>query len=904
MLWFSAKSRIAFGQVCLLSSIILLAIVLGIVPDRQQAVLEGRASLCEAVAIQASMLVGPRGAERLQSLLDAVVRRNDELLSVGLRRRDGRLVAAGGEHAGHWQPLSDERSLDRQIQVPIHSRGGEQRWGTLEFCFEPLHAEGAWALLENSWLRLILFVGALSGLLNYHYLGKMLQHLDPSKTVPARVRSALNRLAEGLLVIDRRGCVVLANDALAGNLGSTSDELLGNKVSSIEWIESDGRLAEGPFPWEIAQATGEAQLGVSIGLQTADRGRVRYIVNATPVLDQQGKSRGVFASFDDVTQLEETKIELETTKAEAEEANNAKSEFLARMSHEIRTPMNAILGFTDVLRRGFETTEHDRIDYLNTIHSSGKHLLHLINDILDLSKVEAGKLELERRECNALQLIAEVITVMRAKADEKSLELSLETPSPVPETIVTDPTRLRQIVTNLVGNAIKFTEQGGVRVTLRLADGEGAPLLAIDVADTGIGMSSDAQQRVFDPFSQADATVTRRFGGTGLGLSISKSFAEALGGAITVESEPGRGTTFTASIATGPIDNVPRVTAEEITARISPSAIGERNVVSLRGVSVLVTDDGEANRKLAGLVLRRAGASVDEACNGAEAIQRIEQGSFDIVLMDMQMPVMDGMTATGRLRDEGAELPIIALTADAMKGTEQRCLEAGFSGYLTKPIDTDLLLSTIADQLGIDATGNDASKSVQTEDLGESPRNQAFIASFSEWYARSGIEQIAAEALRMPGPEAEQIASVCQTLSEISSLHQAGTAHAEQGTDYDLRPEQAAGADVEPPILSTLPVEDDEMRQIVCGWTERLGEQLTAMQNAIDRSDAEETARLAHWLKGSAGTVGFSDFTEPAKRLEKHAKLAEMQQAAEELKVIVSLSQRISLPNTDTGLPL
>ena len=867
----SAKSRIAFGQVCLLGSILLLAIVLGIVPDRRQAVLDGRANLCEAIAINSSILVSRNDLQRLEAILHAVVKRNDDLRSAGIRRADGTMVVEVADHLARWQPLSHERSVEEQLQVAIRAgEGGREKWGSVEFCFEPLRTPGVWGWLSNPLVRLMAFVGALSLILNYHYLGKMLAQLDPSKAIPARVRSALDRLAEGLLVIDRRGRVVLANEALANNLGTTAEKLVGRDAGALGWTGGDGAAIDGPSPWQTAMTLGSPQLGVTMGLQTAPGVRRTFMVNATPVMDHQGKCRGAFTSFDDVTQLQETKAELEISKAEAEAANNAKSEFLARMSHEIRTPMNAILGFTEVLRRGFDISDGDRLEYLDTIHTSGQHLLTLINDILDLSKVEAGKLDVESKPCQPLAIISEVVAVMQARADEKALELKMETEGEIPETITSDPTRLRQIVTNLVGNAIKFTEHGSVSVVARLDESGSEPLLAVDVRDTGIGMSTQAQANIFNPFAQADTSVTRRFGGTGLGLSISKRFAEALGGSITVASEEGAGSVFTATIATGPIDGVSRVAAAMI-SKTTRASERSRGIIRLPHARILVADDGDANRKLVSLVLGRAGASVDEAENGEVAVQKATAAEYDVILMDMQMPVVDGLTATRQLRDAGLGLPIIALTADAMKGAEERCLQAGCTGYLTKPIDMDRLLQTLAQQLGVD------------------PSDQPVVSKTEPSVAR----------VEPSGSDDEAIEQIATTVHELNELGHAVRAVPEsEATNAGPAPEQATedasvGAE---PIRSNLPTDDPEIREIVSGWTARLDEQLAEMRRAFESGDFAQLAQLAHWLKGSAGTLGFSQFTEIARNLEDYAKQEQVELVSSTLDEVQALAGRIERP--------
>ncbi len=370
------------------------------------------------------------------------------------------------------------------------------------------------------------------------------------------------------------------------------------------------------------------------------------------------------------------------------------------MSHEIRTPMNAVLGFTDVLRRGYEDGEAERQEFLNTIHSSGQHLLELINDILDLSKIESGKLEIELTRCSVDQIINEVVAVLGIRAADKGVGLTFEWDGLAPETILTDPTRYRQVITNLIGNALKFTEKGAVRLVARLDTALDRPRLIVDVIDSGIGMTPESLQKIFNPFTQADSSITRRFGGTGLGLSISRQCATALGGDLSVTSEYGKGSTFTFTVDAGPIE---AIRTFDPSKRASPLR-GEASVVvvslRLKPCRILVVEDGTSNQKLISVVLNRAGATFEIAVNGQLGMERALAGEFDVVLMDMQMPLMDGFTAARKLREAGYTRPIIALTANAMKGEEERCRAAGCSGYLPKPINMDQLLRTLADLVG------------------------------------------------------------------------------------------------------------------------------------------------------------------------------------------------------------
>ena len=398
--------------------------------------------------------------------------------------------------------------------------------------------------------------------------------------------------------------------------------------------------------------------------------------------------------------------ELESAREQAVAASAAKTEFLANMSHEIRTPMTAILGFADLLG---DTTPEQRESHIETIKRNGEHLLAIINDILDLSKIEAGKMSIESMECSPVQIIEEVVDSMRPRASGKNITVQSVYQSPVPEFITTDPIRLRQILINLVGNAIKFTEVGSVRLVVSM-DEEEPRRLRVAVRDTGIGISSDQLDRLFQPFSQADASTTRRFGGTGLGLQISRRLAELLGGTIRVESAVGVGSVFEMTIGVGDISMAPMVSADEIAKRIerarrfgeapkrtSQPVSGDR----LDGASILLVEDGPDNQRLIAHHLRKAGALVDVADNGRIGCERVEsrKNRYDLVLMDMQMPELDGYAATRRLRENGHELPIIALTAHAMPGDRVKCMDAGCDEFLTKPINREELLRSCAEAI-------------------------------------------------------------------------------------------------------------------------------------------------------------------------------------------------------------
>ncbi len=405
--------------------------------------------------------------------------------------------------------------------------------------------------------------------------------------------------------------------------------------------------------------------------------------------------------------LEGQKRAMEELYQASEKANIAKNEFLANMSHEIRTPMTAILGFAEAAMEncptGCDCGAAECQDYLAIIVRNGQYLLGLINDILDLSKIEAGKLGIERVACAPAQILGDVISLMRVRANAKNIPLTLHYVGGIPETIHSDPVRLRQILVNLIGNAIKFTEAGEVRVVARLVQSLYQPAtLQIDVIDTGIGLTHEQSARLFQPFSQADSSTTRKFGGSGLGLTISKRLAEMLGGDITLSSTHGKGSTFRLTVEAGDLEGVRLLDSpleEALQARAAP-ADNTAPAGQLDG-RILLAEDGPDNQRLIAFVLRNAGAQVTVVADGQaahdEALAARDRGQpFHVILMDMQMPVMDGYEATQRLRAAGYAGPIIALTAHAMQGDDAKCLAAGCDQYLTKPIDRAKFLQTVA----------------------------------------------------------------------------------------------------------------------------------------------------------------------------------------------------------------
>ena len=501
-------------------------------------------------------------------------------------------------------------------------------------------------------------------------------------------RSLIESNIDALMTTDPSGIITDVNKQMEALTGCTRDELIGAPFKSYF---TDPERAEAGIKLVLSEkkvTDYELTACARDGKQTV----VSY--NATTFYDRGRTLQGVFAAARDVTERKRVEAELQHAKAAAESASQTKSDFLASMSYEIRTPMNAIIAIADLLAKTPLSPEQNK--YVQIFRRAGDNLLHLINDILDLSKVEASQLELERTGFSLNDLLEKVTEMVAVRAHEKGLALVCEISPKVPTDLVGDPTRLRQVLLNLLGNAIKFTESG--EVALRVtpdADSSVAGALRFTISDTGIGIPGEKLGTVFERFTQADSSTTRRYGGSGLGLTISKRLVELMGGRIWVESGVGKGSVFSFAV---PL---------EIWAgarRRAAVPVGTGPEPPLPALHILLVEDSPDNRTITVAYLQDTPYRVEIAENGAIACEKFTAGNYDLVLMDRQMPVMDGLTATRAIREwEQANhrppTPIIALTAAALKGDQEKCIAAGCTAYLTKPIKQEVLLQAIKDSI-------------------------------------------------------------------------------------------------------------------------------------------------------------------------------------------------------------
>jgi PAS domain S-box-containing protein len=504
-----------------------------------------------------------------------------------------------------------------------------------------------------------------------------------------RLRSVVDHVVDGIITINEHYLIETWNPAAQKIFGYDASEVVGRNVKV---------LMPAPYHNEhdtyIANylRTGVAKIiGIGREVEGKRKDGSTFPMDLAVSEFRLGERRFFNGIVRDITERKRSS-DLKVLKEAAEAANQAKSQFLANMSHEIRTPLGAVLGFSELIASS-EVSPSEREQYAIVIKRNGDLLSSVINDILDLSQVEADRLQIDLQEISLDEILADLSALCNLQAQEKGLKLTVSKDGTVPSIIKTDPLRLKQVLLNIVGNAIKFTQKGRVEVKVRQAP---ANQLAFEVKDSGLGIDEQQASRLFKPFTQADASIKRKHGGTGLGLALAKRLAQLLGGdVILTESTASLGSTFTITIDPGhpqrTLDGVDREgQVQRQSDKVAPADI------RLDGIKVLVVEDSADNQLLIGRMLKMAGATVDQAENGQEALKRLHHEKYDAVLMDIQMPVMDGFEAISILRGEGNKTPIIALTAHALKEERQRCFTAGFTDHLPKPIHRRSLIEAIA----------------------------------------------------------------------------------------------------------------------------------------------------------------------------------------------------------------
>ncbi len=641
----------------------------------------------------------------------------------------------------------------------------------------------------------------------------------------AKLSSMISGMQEGVVFADADNTIVEVNDYFCRFVGVPRSSIVGRRLEEFHAGAVLDRLL-GHLDAFRTQAAAQPMV-----LQRP-LGQAEVILRLQPIY-RAGQYDGVLLNVIDVT-------ELVAARRQAEAATQAKARFLANMSHEIRTPMTAILGYAELLDSP-DLTPSERRQYLDVIRRNGRHLLQLINDILDLSKIDAGKLQLRDEPADVRALVDDVAQSLAPRAAERGNRLVARCAADVPETIVLDGSRLRQVLVNLVANAIKFTSNGCVCIEVGLAPGRGGGerALRIGVSDTGIGIAPEVLPRLFQAFTQADESTTRQYGGTGLGLAICRHIVELMGGEITVQSTPGQGSVFTIVLPC----RVPSGPAAAAGEPPSPSASVPTpeppGAATLAGMRVLVAEDNRDNQQLIRRLLARVGAEVHLVDNGRQAVQAALEQPFDLVLMDLHMPEMGGDDATRLLRSQGYTGPIVALSADVLEETQRQCRQSGFDAHLPKPIDHAQLLACVRAYRAQSAEGPPS----------ESPQRPADTVD------------------RRPAPLSPQAPGA----STSATAGQPKTAGRSDESRWALEP-----------ITSTL-ADDPDLGDILDEFIARLPDSLAAMAEALQRGDLTELARQAHRLKGAGGSYGYPMLSDRAAELEQAAKAHDSARAAHAL---------------------
>jgi PAS domain S-box-containing protein len=674
-----------------------------------------------------------------------------------------------------------------------------------------------------------------------------------------KAHAELNQLfnaAIPLCVIDTDYKLKRVNRAFCSFFGVTEEETIGKKCSDL-WCTDNCNTMKCALQQIFG---GKESFEHEVERARADGSMAYCAVTAVPYKGTKGELLGIVESFTDITTRKEAEEHIKKAKERAEQINEqledsiehanqlaeeavvadkAKSEFLANMSHEIRTPMNAIIGFSDLLEKE-KLSNHQR-QYITTIRESSQSLLQLINDILDFSKIEAGKFDTEIIDCSMGQLLMSIETMMEPAAQKKGLDFEIIQAGDLPANIRTDPVRVRQCLINLLSNAIKFTENGHVHMKISLEEGDDKSFICFDVEDTGIGIPAEKHGKIFGAFSQADGSTSRRFGGTGLGLAITKQLAELLGGNISVVSEAGKGSTFTLKVPAGVDVANERVLDEGdfVQGTSKPSEPEEEKRFS---GNVLVAEDSATNQMLIELLLKQMGVEVSIVDDGRKAVAEATGHDYDLVFMDIQMPEMNGYEATESLREKDYSKPIVALTANAMKGDDKKCIEAGCDDYLTKPIDRKKLVGILEKYLG----------------EGEIVQAKPTVAEDVEVDEETSEESYSEEVFEGFKNKMQETADMMRTINsktiEQDNRNENNTDNHSQIIDWATVMDICGDEDVVRTIADTL-LKDGPLT-------------MEALGGAVKIRNAGDIRLYSHKLKGAAMTIGATLLSEKAYSLE------------------------------------
>lgn len=636
----------------------------------------------------------------------------------------------------------------------------------------------------------------------------------------ARLRTIVDTAADGIVTMNHQGVIESCNEATLKLFARGRLELVGKPIFLLMEEIDDNADASGQLTLCLLDVN--ALVGTKRELRGTRPDGSKFYVELAVAEVRFSDRRIITGIIHDVTERREFEAQLKKHRQAAEAATEAKSQFLANMSHEIRTPMTAIIGYSDLLLEPAQSDE-ERQRCVQTVRRNADHLLNLINDILDISKIEAGKMTVETIGLSPCQIIGDVASLMRVRAIEKKIGFEVCYDSPVPVEINGDPVRVRQILLNLVGNAIKFTKTGQVRIHASCIDmNSDQPKMNFRVIDSGIGLTQEQIGRLFQPFTQADYSTTRQFGGTGLGLTICKRLVEMMRGSIAVSSVPGLGSCFEFTVPTGSLAGVRLLTTPEEAESIRQSQQVSRSNQTKITARVLLAEDGPDNYRLISHHLNRAGATVVHAENGQIAFEKALEAErigqpFDVVLMDMQMPVLDGYHATSNLRARGYWRPVIALTAHAMNGDRDKCLNAGCTDFLTKPIDANLLIDTV-------------------RKYSEAPLPTAV-----------GTVETTASVAHVTQGSDEVVSSTIVTSEAV-----------------DLTPDEE--------VLISEFVDEPEMMEIVDEFLRGLEERANEVEIALSLEDYPQLTRIAHTVKGAAGGYGYPTIGQLAGEIERISK--------------------------------